>query len=382
MTRNVCIFGSETYNSSQYFVLGELYRPENQKLKKNPYIFNNFKPINFHSVETALVRVQNDLLQSLDAGNEAILILLDLTSAFDTVDHNTLQSRLVNHFGVSGTAAKWFASYLSGRKQQVIVDGTKSDPTLLQWGVPQGSVIGPILFICYTAPIQDIIHAHNLSSMMYADDTQLYISVKSGDENCIIPKIETCLQEIRLWMQDNFLFLNDSKMEILHLSSHLRHVKELSPITVNGIKSYSSKAVRNLGVVMDNHLSMRNQVNTMCSKASFALRRISKVRRFLSRSSTEILVHAFISSILDNCNSLLIGIQDKDIAKLQRIQNFAARFVSLCKKVWAHYTYLKRPALASNKISHCIQNSLVNLQMSLWSISTISTRSCYSICSC
>ena len=105
----------------------------------------------------------------------------------------------------------------------------------------------------------------------------------------------------------------------------------------NGIKSYSSKAVRNLGVVMDNHLSMRNQVNTMCSKASFALRRISKVRRFLSRSSTEILVHAFISSILDNYNSLLIGIQDKDIAKLQRIQNSAARLVSLCKK-YEHIT--------------------------------------------
>ena len=138
-------------------------------------------------------------------------------------------------------------------------------------------------------------------------------------------------------MQDNFLFLNDSKMEILHLSSHLRHVKELSPITVNGIKSYSSKAVRNLGVVMDNHLSMRNHVNTICSKASFALRRISKVRRFLSRSSIEILVHAFISSILDNCNSLLVGIQDKDIAKLQKIQNSAARLVSLCKK-YEHIT--------------------------------------------
>ena len=190
--------------------------------------------------------------------------------------------------------------------------------------------------------------------MMYADDTQLYISVKSGDENCIIPKIETCLQEIRSWLQDNFLFLNDNKMEILHLSSHLRHVKELSPVTVNGIKTYSSKAVRNLGVVMDNHLSMRNQVNSMCSKASFALRRISKVRRFLSRSSTEILVHAFISSILDNCNSLLIGIQDKDIAKLQRIQNSAARLVSLCKK-YEHITpILKGLHWLPIRLSHCV----------------------------
>ena len=124
-----------------------------------------------HSVETALVRVQNDLLICLDTGNEAVLILLVLTSAFDTVDHPTLQSRLQTRFGVTGTAAKWFASYLTGRKHQVTIDGTLSDSTSLQWGVPQGSVIGPILFVCYTAPLQDIIQSHDLSSMIYADDT-------------------------------------------------------------------------------------------------------------------------------------------------------------------------------------------------------------------
>ena len=283
------------------------------------------------------MRVQNDLLLSLDTGDEAILILLDLTSAFDTVDHQTLQSRLQRRFGLSGTVAKWFASFLQGRQQQVLIDDTRSDPTELQWGVPQGSVIGPILFICYTAPLQDIIHAHGLSSMMYADDTQLYITVKPGQVSSVLPKIETCLSEIRSWMQENFLFLNDSKMEILHLSSHLRHVQEFPPISVNNTHTHPSKTVRNLGVVMDSHLSLRSQVNTLCQKASFALRRLGKVRRFLNKSSTEILVHAFISSILDNCNSLLAGINDRDIAKLQRIQNSAARLVSLCNK-YEHIT--------------------------------------------
>ena len=121
-------------------------------------------------------------------------------------------------------------------------------------------------------------------------------------------------------------------MEILHLSSQFRHVKELPPISINNTQIYSSKIVRNLGVNLDNHLSLRSQVNTVCRKASLALRGINKVRRFLSKSSTEILIHAFISSLLDNCNSLLIGINDKDIAKLQRIQNSAARLVSLRKK--------------------------------------------------
>merc|ERR1712002_1045094 len=103
---------------------------------------------------------------------------------------------------------------------------------------------------------------------MYADDTQLYISIKPGGENfsCIATKIESCLQEIRSWMQDNFLFLNDSKMEILHLSSHLRHAKEIPPIFVNGTQTYSSKTVRNLDVVLDNPLLLRSQVNTLCHK--------------------------------------------------------------------------------------------------------------------
>ena len=116
---------------------------------------------------------------------------------------------------------------------QVIIDGTLSDPTVFKWGVPQGSVIGPLLFTCYTTPIQDIIHANDFSCMMYADDTQLYISVKSGETTLIREKIQTCLQEIRSWMQDNFLFLNDSKMEILHLSSQFKYVKELQPISMN-----------------------------------------------------------------------------------------------------------------------------------------------------
>ena len=221
----------------------------------------------------------------------------------------------------------------------MIVDGTKSDPTLLQWGVPQGSVIGPMLFICYTAPIQDIIHAHNLFSMMYADDTQLYISVKSGDENCIIPKIETCLQEIRLWMQDNFLFLNDSKMEILHLSSHLRHVKKLSPVTVNGIKTYSSKAVRNLGVVMDNHLSMRNQVNTMCSKASFAL--IGELAKYAGSSADHQVRSLYMISSLQ---SVIIVIAFSLVYRTRTLPNYKefrtplhVWLVSLCKK-YEHIT--------------------------------------------
>ena len=156
-----------------------------------------------HGVETALVRVYNDLLLSLDSGNEAVLILLDLTAAFDTVDHNVLLSRLKTKFGVTGVALQWISSYLSEREQAVDVMGTSSEPSPLQWGVPQGSVIGPVLFIAYTSPVQDIISAYGFSTMLYADDTQLYVSIKAN-RNFVIEQLERCLQEVRHWMTSNF----------------------------------------------------------------------------------------------------------------------------------------------------------------------------------
>ena len=149
-----------------------------------------------YGVETALTRVQNDLLQSLDDGNEEILVLLDLSSAFDTLDHGMLLHRLKVTFGVSGIPADWFTSYLHDREQRVIVHGVMSEAIPIRWGVPQGSVIGPLLFICYTTSLQEIIESHGVSCMMYADDQQLYVSVKPGEQHLAISTLEACLRDV------------------------------------------------------------------------------------------------------------------------------------------------------------------------------------------
>ena len=285
-----------------------------------------------HSVETALIRVQNDLLQSMDRGNEAVLVLLDLTSAFDTVDHSILLTRLMERFGVTEVASDWFASYLSGRQQRVMIQDVTSDPAPLLWGVPQGSVVGPLLFICYTAPVEDIILAHGFSTMMYADDTQLYVTIKPTEKNQMVSKLELCLQDIRIWMKDNQLVLNDDKMEVLHVSSRFKPSQELAPITSGSCHVKPSSSLRNLGVIFDSHLTMHRHVNNICRKASLALRRIGSVRQYLNSNTTEVLVHAFVTSQLDSCNCLLLGTPEKEISKLQRIQNSAARLVSRAKK--------------------------------------------------
>ena len=128
----------------------------------------------FHSTETALLRVQNDILCALDRNESVILVLLDLSAAFDTVDHTLLVTRLSTCFGFQGTVLKWLKSYLSSRKLFVKVGNSHSSQRALKCGVPQGSVLGPLLYLLYTSPIADIINDHGLSYHLYADDTQLY----------------------------------------------------------------------------------------------------------------------------------------------------------------------------------------------------------------
>ena len=132
-----------------------------------------------HSTETALLPITNDILLSLDRGDNVFLLLLDLSAAFDTVNHSLLLSRLENSFGITGTVLRWFHSYLSGRSQFVEINDTKSSVRDLTVGFPQGSVLGPIFYLLYIAPLAEIIRSHGFDYHFYADDTQLYSTYRS-----------------------------------------------------------------------------------------------------------------------------------------------------------------------------------------------------------
>jgi hypothetical protein len=131
-----------------------------------------------HSTETALVKVQNDIMKAVDSGSGVILVMLDLSAAFDKVDHEILLRRLEKRLGVKGTVLQWFRSYLSGRTQRVYVNGTTSDSHPFKYGVPQGSVMGPKCFRVYTLPVGDIARLLGLNYQIYADDNDLYIVFK------------------------------------------------------------------------------------------------------------------------------------------------------------------------------------------------------------
>ena len=286
-----------------------------------------------HSTETALLKVHNDILRGIDEQKVCMLVLLDLSAAFDTVDHEILLSRLENRFGITGTALAWYKSYLSGRSQQVSVNGVLSEPQTLMYGVPQGSILGPQKFVKYTVPLGEIIRKHGLAYHFYADDTQLYIifDVKNTAES--IKKVELCVAEIRDWMKANYLKFNDGKTELIILGT-VHQLAKLDPtcVHIGDSNIVPTESARNIGVMFDRHMSMEKQVNAMCQVANYHIRNIRNVRGLLTTDACKKLVHALVTSRLDFGNSLLGGIAKYLVKKIQRVQNSAARLVAEINK--------------------------------------------------
>ncbi len=265
-----------------------------------------------------------------DAGSPSLLILLDLTAAFDTVDHNILLYHLRHTISLSDTVYNWFSSYLTGRMEYVALGEAKSVTHNVTCGVPQGSVLGPILFILYMLPLGHVISRHGISFHCYADDTQLYLKTNSSAA-LSSSTMTTCLEEVEAWMSQNFLQLNSSKTEaILVGTPHQIQTSVISSITFSGQNIPLSTSVINLGVKMDSHLTFETHVKQLCKTSFFHLRNISRLRPMLTLADAEKLVHAFISSRLDYCNALLIRIPGKSLQKLQYIQNSAARILMRC----------------------------------------------------
>ena len=214
-----------------------------------------------HSTETALTRVQNDILLGMDQQKKTILVMLDLSAAFDTIDHSVLLQRMKERVGVGGIVHDWLESYLSDRSQTVCIDQIMSIAFLLLLGVPQGSVLGPLLFLIYTLPLGDLIRKFGYSLHIFADDTQLYLSVTADKVNGSVPQIERCLSEIHAWMSANFLKLNSDKTEVLTFGTRQQLKKcTLNSINVVGIQS---KPVRNLCVLFDCCMTMSAQVSSI-----------------------------------------------------------------------------------------------------------------------
>ena len=278
-----------------------------------------------HSTETALVKITNDLRVSADKKQVSVLLLLDQTAAFDTIDHSILIQRLEQWIGLSGAALSWFRSYLTDRSYTVSLDDFESDRHTILSGVPQGSILGPLLFSLYILPLGELIAAHGVNFHFYADDTQLHISVAPDDPSALDPLL-SCLSDIKYWMSENFLKLNEDKTEILIIGSDEQRASITSRL--GNLAKVNNTSVKNLGVILDSELNFNKHISNVTKVAFFHLRNISRIRAFVSQDDAKTLIHAFVFSRLDYCNALFSGLPKKSTDKLQLVQNAAARILT------------------------------------------------------
>ena len=284
------------------------------------------------STETALLKLQNDILAQFDKRKAVFLVLLDLSAAFDTVDHEILLKRLESNFQVSDIALRWMHSYLTGWTSRVKIMEQLSEPWTCEYGVPQGSVMGPLLYSVYITPVSDIIQKHNLSYLIYADDIQLYApfdprSTVSMQE--VLQRISLCILDISKWMTRNFLKLNVSKTEFIALCPSNRYANNLYGVrlAVGDKTIVLSSRVMNLGICIDSNFTLASHVNNLVRTCNFHLKNLWRVRRFIDVKTCHHAVRALILSRIDYCNSLFVVLSSKHKRKLESIQNRAARLV-------------------------------------------------------
>ena len=272
-----------------------------------PYLSSNMLTEKFqsayrpgYSTETALVRITNDILADLDRRRGVILVMLDLSAAFDTLDYKVLLTRLEQRLGIRGTALRWFSDYHSGRTQSVVIDSFVSTPIAVESGGPQGSVLGAEDYKMYTSPVGDIIRKHGMRYSIYADDSTKYLSFTLEDDMDIKRALDTvnrCVTELKNWMTINKLQLNEEKTEVVVFSPRNKPRPNITTISVCGSVIPVTLSARNIGVILDSSLSMAKHVSNVCSVSMFHLRRIAAIRDYITKSACEKLAHSLIALV-------------------------------------------------------------------------------------
>ena len=283
-----------------------------------------------HSCETAIVRIQDDILKSLDSRKYVILVLLDLSSAFDSVDHDILMNKLYK-IGVRGRAYNWVKSYLSSRTQAVEIGEAISKTVHLHCGVPQGSVLGPILFNIYCLDLADVFRDHSVHYHMYADDTQLYVEFPNGPlehSTSDAERMSRCITDVKTWLTQHKLALNDKKTEAIRITTVSTCHPRPAVIHVGALAVQSKPHVRDIGIVLDDTMTMAKHASHTCRTAYYHLHNIASIRRSLTTSACKIIVHSLVVSRLDFGNATLYGISEALLHRLQVLQNSAARLIT------------------------------------------------------
>src|SRR5271157_1798825 len=237
-------------------------------------------------------------------------------------------SRLSHDFGVTGVVLDWFKSYMCERECYVSVGLSRSPTWLCDSGVPQGSVLGPLLFSLYISPVARIFNKFGINHHQYADDTQMYTVTKPGLV-LDLDNLNLCSTALMNWFYENGLQLNSGKTDaiVFGTQAQLAKTNRSANIKVCDADVALSKEVKILGVHLDSTLSMDMQVNSIVSSCNYHIRALRHARDRLTFESAKVVACGLVLSRIDYCNSLLYGTSAHNIARLQVVQNDLARAV-------------------------------------------------------
>ena len=276
-----------------------------------------------HSTNHALIDLTENIRNALDNNLFAVGIFIDLQKAFDTVDHNILLNKL-EHYGIRGITNKWFESYLTNRLQYVSINGTDSNVENMQFGVPQGSVLGPILFLMY---INDLNNAIKFSTTRhFADDTNLLIS--NNNLKKLKKQLNFDLRNLSNWLKSNKISLNASKTEMLIFRSPYKKINYELNIKLDGKKIYPSKYVKYLGVLLDEHLNWNFNSNLIASRLSRANGMLLKIRHYVPKPTLRSVYFGIFSSILTYGSQIWGQKFNIHTQRILSLQNRAIRIIS------------------------------------------------------
>lgn len=288
--------------------------PDNQSAYKRLY-----------STETALCSVVNKFLLLMYEGKCGILILLDLSAAFDTVVHSLLLADC-KAIGIDEDALDYLRSYLENRTYCVQIGKSFLSTKPLMRGVPQGSVLGPVIFCIYTIELSHLLRRHGIDFKLFADDTQFYMSLCNvGDTE---EKLDEIMRDVKTWMDGKQLKLNEDKSECLLVGkkNDLRRLKTTT-LRMHGTNMEVKNVARDLGVLIDCHLSFHDQINNVVRATGYHLRNIAFIKKYLDDKTIKMLIHNYVISKLDYCNSLYYGLPNYLLKRLQNVMNRAARLI-------------------------------------------------------
>ena len=291
-----------------------------------------------HSVETVLLKIVNDVYIGKENKQSCMLCMLDLSAAFDTLDFDILFDILKYKVGLSSIALAWIKSYIIDREQKVSVKNTMSTCKKTRYGIPQGSILGPLIFTVYLIPMYDIFRRRNFLYHSYADDTQFYVTCK--DASMAKPDIEQLANEIMEWLNVHKLKVNPEKTEVI-----IFHCDDTSEVTINVNAQVVRPVniVRNLGILLDTKLTFKDQISNVCRAGYYKLRCIGRNRNFLSQSLCTSIVLTLVVSKINFCCTLYKGLPKSQLCRLQKLQNACVRLIFRLRKythVTSYYTKL------------------------------------------